>query len=327
MAFALLKNSHYPVIVTNNRDLDPTQTIVLRQRFITQINKRFRNLKGAINHKLIDERYLDSIPLIGQADRRYIYRYADEKIKGFMEWLRNEEAKGILEMVPGPGVGFSRLGQDVPWTNTYIQSAYQKGIAHARADLRREGLDIPEMTPLPGQDAISAAFNAPFHSERVALVYTRAFNGMEGITAQMNTQISHVLASGMVEGRGINEIARGIIDRIQKLDSFDEFVKFGRSPRAIVRARMIARTEIVYAHNNATLNEFERIENFTGEKIKVRWFTARDERVREEHAARHNVIYTRKEAETLIGEPNCRCSLLPYISIHGNSIAFEKEKT
>jgi len=302
------------IIVDNVRDKDPTQTIVLRQLFVAQINKRFRALKGAINEKLITEKYLEGekIPLVTQA-KRYKYRYADRKLNGFMEWLESEEAKGILEMVPGrQGTGFAipvgELGQEIPWTDTYIQTAYQKGIANARADLRREGAEMPAFEALPGNE-VNIAFNTPFHSGRVGLVYTRSFNGMKGITAQMNTQISHRLARGMAEGRGIREIAGqlkdiGINERVDKI--------------GITRGRLIARTEVVYAHNSATLNEFERIEGFTGEKILCRWFTARDERVRAEHAARHNKVYTRDEAESLIGEPNCRCSLLPYIpSIHG----------
>jgi len=43
-----------------------------------------------------------------------------------------------------------------------------------------------------------------------------------------------------------------------------------------------------------------------------------DERVRGSHVFRHGKVYTREEAELLIGDPNCRCALLPWIeSIHG----------
>jgi len=241
--------------------------------------------------------------LVTLAQRRYVYEYAERKIDDFMLWLEELEKQGVLETVVGPGIGAMPIGE-VPWTNTYIQSAYQKGIANARADLIRDGAEIPQFDILPGQNQISAVFNSPFHANRVGLIYTRAFNGMKGITSQMNTQISHYLAKGMAEGRHPREIARNINDRIDKI--------------GITRGRLIARTEVIHAHNNATLNEYERIENFTEEVILTRWFTARDERVRDEHKERHNRVYTRQEAEFLIGDPNCRCSLLPYIpSIHG----------
>ncbi len=296
------KIHHIPeaALVTNIRDRDPTQTITLRKRFLVDVNRRFRSLRSAIRKKIIDEDYLNQ-PIITLED--YEYEYADRKINGFIEWLEQQETLNILETVPGPGLGVGQLGEEVPWTNTYIQSGYQKGIRNARADLRREGMEIPSFTPLPGQDEIAVAFNQPFHSGRVSLVYARAFNGMKGVTAQMNTHLSHVLAKGMAEGLGIVEIANNMDSKINTFKN---------------RVRLIARTEIVYAHNTATLNEFEAIEGFTGEEILSRWFTARDERVRAHHAARHNVVYTRKMAESLIGEPNCRCSLLPHItSIHG----------
>jgi len=121
---------------------------------------------------------------------------------------------------------------------------------------------------------------------------------MKGITESMKGQMSGVLAMGMAEGRGPYDIAYKLKDRVEAI--------------GITRARLIARTEVVHTHNAAAMNEFESLEGIVGETIYVQWWTALDERVRATHAARHGKVFKRKTAQGLIGEPNCRCALLPW---------------
>jgi len=120
---------------------------------------------------------------------------------------------------------------------------------------------------------------------------------MKGITESMKGQMSGVLAMGMAEGRSPYDIAYKLKDRVDAI---------------ITRARLIARTEVVHTHNEAAMNEFESLEGIVGETIYVQWWTALDERVRATHAARHGKVFKRKTAQGLIGEPNCRCALLPW---------------
>lgn len=285
---------------------DPTRTLTLRNRFVSDVNRRYRALKGDINRKIIKENFLAPVPHEGPPMPprvipfpalavRYEYQRSAAKMDEFMEWLIEQEEAGILEITGGPGI----TGQ-APWTNTYIQSTYQSGMIKARNDLRAAGADIPNFNEVPG--GISAVFNQPFHADRVGLAYSRTFNGMRGITAQMNTQLSHELALGMSQGLNPKEIARNINDRIDKIGA--------------TRARLIARTEVVQSHNEAALNEFENAENIIGEEVLVQWWSALDSRVRyshDIHTGRHGRVYTREEGRPLLGEPNCRCALIPYI--------------
>jgi SPP1 gp7 family putative phage head morphogenesis protein len=215
----------------------------------------------------------------------------------FFRWLRQAEREGILELVPGPG-----LGGEEPWTNLYVRSSYQKGLTSARAQLAAKGLDVPTGT-IPGGvvgiDPVAAAFQTPFHAERIALIYQRVFTELEGVTATMNGQIRRVLARGIAEGIGADEMARRMADRVDKI--------------GITRAKLIARTETVETYNQAAVNEFARAEQVIGEPVLVRWFTSLDERVRSSHRRRHAKVFTQAGGRSLLGEPNCRCALLPYI--------------
>ena len=298
--------------INTARDSDPTRTIVLRYQFISQVNKRFRDLKGAINRLLTKDNFLEPVKLteylpqfplaiispgiipIGLA-AKYEYLRADVKVEQFMDWLRDQESQGILEFFYRPG-GLRR-GQSQAWTDMYIRSSYQKGIAQARADLRIAGADIPGFQQIPG--GVSGVFNQPFHVDRVALIYTRCFNGMKGITEAMNGQLSRELALGMAEGQSPYQIARRINKKVDDI--------------GIVRGRLIARTEVIQSHNEAALNEYERAEIEIGETVKVKWIATMDDRVRPKHAKWHNNIYERSVARGMLGEPNCRCGLAPWI--------------
>jgi len=280
------------------RDKDPTMTLTLRAKFVAQMNKRFRALKGAINKSIIDndcfaiKKTVANVALTPLGAKTFQYTKDPEKIKGFMTWLKGEEEKGILEISMVP----SMMGPTgVPWTNVYIQSAYQKGIAQARIDMKQGGAPIDTYT----DQTLNMAFYQPFHADRVALIYTRAYNELKGVTEAMNQQISRELALGMARGDGPYRIAQLLNDRVDKI--------------GIVRARLIARTETVHALNEAALNEYELLENMVGETVKVKWWTALDERVRSQHAAWHGKVMTRKVGRARIGAPNCRCALRPWL--------------
>ena len=130
------------------------------------------------------------------------------------------------------------------------------------------------------------------------------FTELEGITASMDAQIADVLATGIVEGVGPEEMARRINNRVDKI--------------GLTRSRMIARTEVVQTFNQAAAFEYQRASAVIGEEILIQWLTAEDERVRSSHRERNMVVYTQEEYSDLIGEPNCRCAGLPFIeSIDG----------
>jgi SPP1 gp7 family putative phage head morphogenesis protein len=117
----------------------------------------------------------------------------------------------------------------------------------------------------------------------------------------MDQQISRVLTKGLAEGLNPRDIGKNIADRVDKI---------GRT-----RGVLIARTETINIHQNAALNEYYSIEKSTGEVVLAQWRATLDSRVRDTHLARNLVVYTKEEAYALLGEPNCRCAILPYIPV------------
>ena len=280
---------------------DPTKTLYLRNALVAQINKRFAQLKKELRKLLITNDAFGLKKIKKQKlfnIKEWAYRSDPEKVDEFVKWLKSQSKAGILERVKNP-----ITGELDPWINSYIQTAYQKGILSARNELIAEGIELPPVSV--GGVGISVAFNQPIHVSKLKLLYTRIFSDLEGVTEVMSRQMSRVLSLGLAEGKGIYQIAKELADRVNKI--------------GITRARLIARTEIVRTYNIGALNEYEVLEPIIGEKILVQWWTALDERVRSAHANRHGKIYIRKKAEGLLGEPNCRCALLPYMkSISGD---------
>ncbi len=305
---------------------DPTGTLGIRRTFSADTTRRYKALKKAVWQSVaindcfaLRDRTTQTVLLTLQREnfgvdnlppRAFEFERSDQKINGFMNWLNEQESKSTLEIFVDPALP---RGQEA-WSDVYVRSSYQQGIADARQDLIAEGVEIATFTP--SDIGLSAAFNQPIHADRIGLIYTRTFNALKGVDAEMDKQISRILAQGLAEGRNPNQLARQMTNRIDKI--------------GITRSRLIARTEVVQTHNEATLNEFEVQSAILDEEIFSEWDTAGDERVRETsppdpagnvgHRARNGNVYTREVALRLIGEPNCRCALIPYIeSIHGTT--------
>src|SRR5574340_725973 len=205
---------------------DPTRTTSLRIRFEREMIRRFNRVKRAIIEEITTKDIFGLVPrshliqsesrLVDNLEpRAFEFTRMDQKVDGFMSWLKTMVDDGLLTTETRPGM----YGGSQPWTNLYVQSSYQQGIKRARQELRKKGYDVPPttgFTPM-GRNPISVAFNQPFHAERVALIYTRAFNELQGITDAMDQQISRVLSQGLVEGRNPREIARMITDRVDKI--------------------------------------------------------------------------------------------------------------
>lgn len=202
------------------------------------------------------------------------------KVQGFMNWLRQAQREGILEISSGVP---NSMAANASWQNTYIDSAYQKGIRDA---YKRAGKPM-------------GPFNAPVHADAAGLIYTRAYEDLEGITQVMSTQISRSLAQSMVEGRSAMDTARRLADRVDKV--------------GITRARTIARTEMTRAYGEATLNSYKEM-GVHGVEVEAEFSTAGDDSVCPECEELEGKIYSLEEASGLIPvHPNCRCAYIPVV--------------
>ena len=175
------------------------------------------------------------------------------------------------------------------WLNVYIGTAYQRGAKKSQNAIRR-------LRP-NGFISDTDIFNNPVHVQRAQLIYTRVFSALRGVTQTMSSQMSAVLSSGILQGDSVAQISRNLNNRVDKI--------------GIVRSRLISRTEIVNAHNVASINETEYAEGILGEQINMEWLATLDDRLRHSHSLRNGVIYSKEQSSLLIGEPNCRCAVIP----------------
>lgn len=217
----------------------------------------------------------------------YVFQRNPENIARFESWLDAVISAEILQ----PTIPLEQR-----WLSSSLGTGYISGVASVATAVlplaKKQGISLPANSP----------FTNPKHIERAKLIYTRNFNGMQGITDSMKSEMKKILADGIIRGNNPRDIA----------------VRLNNSVHGIgkVRARRIARTEIVEAHQEAAIAEAEELESQTGFKIDMKWRTALDGRERDSHRARHNKIYTKEVARTLLGEPNCRCALIPNIVVN-----------
>lgn len=255
---------------------DPSRTTMLRYQFVRDVNKRFNALKRDIRISIIDRdcfgiqpnvlrsflntkpNLLTNVPLPSKA---FEFVRTPQKVSMFMSWLEEQEAVGILTKIVRPGAP----GVEAAWTDVYVDSAYAKGIRQARSKLRRAGVPIPALEEVPG--GIGALMNQPLHADRVGIIFSRTFEDLKSVTNVMNAQSRRMIEQGLTTGlsRGIAEGKNPrVIARELYKDVANRVDKIG-----IVRARMIARTEVLNAHNEAAHAEFERAEVEIGKPIFV----------------------------------------------------------
>lgn len=281
---------------------DPTKTTAIRKAFISQVNRRWNALKKDIRVSIIDNDVFGIQQLKANAALpagSFTFYQDPEKIVAFMQWLIDQEAQGILQVTSRTG---RRLASGAGWTDTFIDTAYQKGIRRAYAELLRAGYE----TPLP----IETAFNRPVHVSRVSAAYTRTWEDLKSVVEITNSRIrravsetlSERIALGLAAGKNPKVIARELYkDLAQVVDSI-----------GVNRSRLIARTEVIRAHHKATIEEYRQASDEMGVTVMAEWSTAGDDRVCEECASLEGKVYTFAEIENLIPRhPNCRCAAIP----------------
>lgn len=264
---------------------DPTRTTMLRAAFDRDIKRRIKKLKTAIRAYILAN-YNPNI--IGNAGDPYEFGRSSQKVGAFMQWLDAQNRKGLLQTVSGTAKSTASRGA---WSNLYIRSAYQTGVASSANNLRAAGATVKPRF-------VDAAFNRPIHADAVGLIYTRTYNDLDGITGSMAGQMSSVLASGIANGAGALEIAKGL-EKIADMTS--------------IRAMRIARTEVIRAYADSTLNTYEEA-GVDGVTMLAEFSTAGDDQVCPECEALEGTVYSVDDAAGLIPvHPNCRCAWLPVI--------------
>lgn len=277
---------------------DPTRTAVLRDQYTSAVTKRFVQLRRLIRKTVVDndalmldDRRGTLRTLAAQPAQRYAFPSDPVgKADAFMAWLMDAVDQGILEVTQRDE---RKIASHSAWQNLYVKTAYTKGISRADQLLEKAGLFVP-----PDRE-IWQVFQQPIHANTLAMLYTRNFDDLRGITEAMGTQISRTLTMGLARGWGMAPIARALTKDVDGI--------------GIRRATLLARTEIIHAFAESTLNRFEEagVEEVAGE---VEISTAGDHRVCEVCKGLVGKRYTIKEARGLIPvHPQCRCAWVPVL--------------
>ena len=321
-----------PTLTLNRLDRrDPTRTTYIRNAFAREMSRRFDKLCKEIRRMVVDE---DGFGLKAKADadsamRRlgvgdskisvhttFDFPTSPEKIAAFRLWLDEMVAKGILETYEVQQIG-KALNEN--WTDTYIRQAYEQGVRRGREELIGAGFAVPpfaETTGAAGLQLGASLLINPFHADRVGILYVRAFEELKGITAEMSTQVSRILAQGIAEGDNPNILARKMVRTITgPYGDLGITDVIGRKIPARQRARMLARTEIIRAHHQATVQEYM---NWEVEDVYVlaELVTAEDWRVcsvckKLEAKTRKKPIKPSEAMNLIPVHPNCRCCTIP----------------
>lgn len=270
--------------------VDPTRTQTIRARFERDAAARFRKIRRLIVETVAENDALALSVNQPAPEGAFDFPRSSDKVSAFMAWLRREQDREVLGIIPGTPV---RRAAQQAWTNVYIEAAYRRGMQSAATELRRAGATVRDSW-------IDAAFFRPIHADRAGLIFTRAFTDLHGITEAMDQQISRVLAQGIIEGRHPRVIARQLADRVDKI--------------GITRARTIARTEVIAAHAEATLNSYDEA-GIEGVTVMAEFSTSQDDAVCPECEALEGREFSLDEAHGMIPvHPNCRCAWIPVVS-------------
>lgn len=287
---------------------DPTRTGELRARFRRDIRRRFRAVRGAIRRVVgydedyfrlrQDARLADDTPDEGltQAERR----------RQFRRWLRQQFRDRVLEPTRRRAL---REGQH--WTATYVRAAYGSGWERATQRLQQAGL---------APSTVEDVFRLPTPRRQLRDLYTRVYGLVEDTSRAAALQVADAVTTGLAEGINPREMARRATAEARGVQR--------------TRAEVIARTETIRAHSEATLDRYERA-RVGGVTVSGEFTTADDARVCPicEHIAGDaftpramrdaTVAFEPSDSEPdhLAGEypvmppvhPQCRCAILPVV--------------
>ena len=260
---------------------DPTRTLTLRNKAVSEINRRFKQLNRLIVESVKENKiFIDNAQALRKEE--FIFLRDGEKLKKFDAWLQGAIAEIILSG------SVQKDDSNINWLLAYIDTAYRKGVKKSTS-LMQQRLGKNVIPDLPN------LVNLPPHARAMELIFTRDFDQLKGITEAMSQQISYVISEGILQGENPNDMAKRITDRVEKI--------------GITRAKLLARTEVINAFNLARINNVDAYSDFLGEEVVFRWISGVDARVRQTHRERNNKFYSKDKVTPLIGEPNCRCTI------------------
>lgn len=195
------------------------------ERYGSRLRAEFREIMAAIREGVVERDIFglrDSADALAKPPPSFEFTTDATKVEGFMEWLRQQQRSGLLNVIHRDG-------------NVYIKNAYSAGVRWAHARLREQGVTVPI-------DDIDRIFNMPVHRSTLQMLFTRNYEALKGITTAVSRQIARTLTSGFAQGWGPKKMARKLNERIDAI--------------GLTRATVLARTETLHAHNSAAKRRY-----------------------------------------------------------------------
>lgn len=276
---------------------DPTRTITIRRMFEQNLVARFNKLKAAIIQLIVVEdafglkQRRNIVNPRGLFNQRFSFASDAQKIAAFENWLRTQ----IEATVTG----------DQLWER-YIKEGYEKGRGRAWDELnkaKRATSRTPEGDAfIDGGKSQFMSLGGPVSQEKVKILASRTYTDLVGVTDQMAVHIRRELVDGLIQGRSITQMAKGINAKVDTI--------------GITRGKIIARTEIIRAHAEGSLDAYEQL-GTEEVGLMAELSTAGDGRVCEKClAASAAGPYKVEKARGMIPiHPQCRCAWVPKVDL------------
>lgn len=241
---------------------DPTKTLMVREAFAREVRRRFARLSALVRATIVANDALGigsgaglALNQSAASVQQWSSLPTPDKRREFNRWFERAIDDEILG---GSGVD--------PWTDQYIERTYAKGLQQSFINARREGIlaDSPWERMTAAQYA-EIAFAAPVHRESLQMIFDRTWDALRDVNNATKARVSQLLADGLARGDSPRRTARRIVQ--------EGIEKIGRR-----RAEMVARTETIRAHAEASLNNYESFGE-EGVVLVAEWSTAGDDRV------------------------------------------------
>jgi SPP1 gp7 family putative phage head morphogenesis protein len=229
----------------------------------------------------LDKRVAALVTAVAGALRDYEARRADSSVDELQAVLALVERVGVAHESTFIGAG----PRSVQLLGTELTQWQDRATARFLGDVA--GLNPRKIGQLFKSNPLDFLLNS-WAANNVVLI--------QGAEASFLDDVQAAVVSGLVEGKSLNTIAQTIEQR-------------GNVARS--RARLIARDQVATL-NGQIAQERQKSLGVT----EYRWTTSLDERVRPEHAERHNRVFKWSEPprDGHPGRPiNCRCVATPII--------------
>lgn len=276
------------------RRADPTGTHRLVQEYEREFARRFRKLIKAIVREVATRNGF-GLPRAPVTNARFKFTTRPEQVAAFASWMQDAVNRYLFD--GNLGRSYDEAA-DRFWGNSFANVAYRRGLLNAAGQMQRAGGRV-------SPSYVAGAMSRGQHAETLKTLYSRSFEDLRNITERMARGINRALTEGLAEALDPMAIARKIVDRVENIGAY--------------RSKLIARTELISAFNEAELNSFEDA-GLDGVTLTPEWLTAGDERVCERCEEAASKQYTLATARGLIPlHPNCRCAWAPII-VNGSQI-------